>query len=76
MTSLIDEDRWMLTPEEIKALREQTEMTHVQMAQLFRVRPAEVMAWENGVLLPDEEQEAMLKRLRATGTKKTRFKFN
>jgi len=76
MAYLIYEDRRMLTPEEIKALREQTEMTHVQMAQLFRVRPAEVIAWESGVLLPDAEQVAMLERLRATGTKKTRFKFN
>jgi DNA-binding transcriptional regulator YiaG len=66
----------MLTPEEIKALREQTEMTQVQMAQLFRIRPAEVIAWENGALQPDEEQIAMLERLRAAGHKKTRFKFN
>jgi DNA-binding transcriptional regulator YiaG len=35
----------MLTPAEIKALREFTEMTQVQMAQLFRVLPAEVVAW-------------------------------
>jgi DNA-binding transcriptional regulator YiaG len=66
----------MLTPEEIKALREYTEMTQVQMAQLFRVRPADVMAWENGTLEPDDEQMANLERLRASGAKKTRFKFN
>jgi DNA-binding transcriptional regulator YiaG len=66
----------MLTPEEIKALREYTEMTQVQMAQLFRVRPADVMAWENGTLEPDDEQMANLERLRTSGTKKTRFKFN
>ena len=46
----------MMTPEEIQALREHTEMTHVQMAQLFRVRPADVIAWENGELEPDEEE--------------------
>jgi DNA-binding transcriptional regulator YiaG len=66
----------MLTPEEIKALREYTEMTQVQMAQLFRVRPADVMAWENGTLEPDDEQMANLERLRVSGAKKTRFKFN
>jgi DNA-binding transcriptional regulator YiaG len=66
----------MLTPEEIKALREHTEMTQVQMAQLFRVRPADVMAWENGTLEPDDEQMANLERLRVSGAKKTRFKFN
>ena len=44
----------MLTPEEIKTLREYTEMTQVQMAQLFRVRPSDVIAWENGDLQPDE----------------------
>ena len=66
----------MLTPDEIKTLREHTEMTHVQMAQLLRVRPADVIAWESGVLLPDEEQVQMLERLRASGAKKTRFKFN
>ena len=66
----------MLTPEEIKALREQTEMTQVQMAQLFRVRPAEVMAWEDGSLEPDEEQMKNLERLRMSGAKKVRFKFN
>ena len=38
----------MLTPEEIRALREYTEMTPVQMAQLLRIRPADVIAWENG----------------------------
>jgi DNA-binding transcriptional regulator YiaG len=66
----------MLTPEEIKALREQTEMTPVQMAQLFRIRPADVIAWENGGLQPDEDQLEKLERLRDLGVKKTRFKFN
>ena len=66
----------MLTPDEIKTLREYTEMTQVQMAQLFRVRPAEVVAWENGTLQPDTEQMEQLERLRASGAKKMRFKFN
>jgi DNA-binding transcriptional regulator YiaG len=66
----------MLTPEEIKTLREHTEMTQVEMAQLFRVRPADVKAWENGTLEPDEEQLEKLERLRASGSKKIRFKFN
>jgi hypothetical protein len=51
-------------------------MTQVQMAQLFRVLPAEVVAWENGALEPDEDQMERLERLRASGNKKTRFKFN
>jgi hypothetical protein len=46
------------------------------MAQLFRVRPAEVMAWESGTLQPDTEQMEQLERLRASGAKKMRFKFN
>jgi DNA-binding transcriptional regulator YiaG len=71
-----DEEIRMLTPEEIKALREFTEMTQVQMAQLLRVLPAEVVAWENGALEPDEEQIKRLERLRDSGAKKTRFKFN
>jgi DNA-binding transcriptional regulator YiaG len=66
----------MLTPEEIKELREYTEMSHVQMAQLFRVRPADVIAWEEGVLEPDIEQMENLERLQASGAKKARFKFN
>lgn len=66
----------MLTPEEIKALRETTEMTHIQMAQLFRVRPADVIAWETGGLDPDEDQMEKLERLQASGAKKMRFKFN
>jgi DNA-binding transcriptional regulator YiaG len=66
----------MLTPEDIKALRESTEMTHVQMAQLFRVRPADVIAWENGALEPDTDQLEKLQRLQASGAKKERFKFN
>ena len=66
----------MLTPEEIKALREHTEMSHVQMAQLFRVRPSEVIAWESGILAPDDEQMEKLERLQASGVKKERFKFN
>ena len=66
----------MLTPDEIKALREHTEMTHVQMAQLFRVRPADVIAWENGTMEPDEDQHDKLERLRSSGTKKVRYKFN
>ena len=66
----------MLTPDEIRALREYTEMTQVQMAQLFRVRPADVMAWENGTLEPDADQMAQLERLRRSRAKKMRFKFN
>lgn len=66
----------MMTPEEIQALREHTEMTHVQMAQLFRVRPADVIAWESGELEPDEEALEKLQRLSASGAKKARFKFN
>ena len=51
-------------------------MTHVQMAQLFRVRPADVAAWENGELEPSEEELEKLRRLLASGAKKARFKFN
>ena len=51
-------------------------MTHVQMAQLFRVRPADVFAWENGELEPSEEELEKLQRLSASGAKKARFKFN
>ena len=66
----------MLTPEEIRTLREHTEMTQIQMAQLFRVRPADVIAWENGTLAPDAEQMTQLERLQTSGARKTRFKFN
>lgn len=66
----------MLTPEDIKMLREYTEMSHVQMAQLFRVRPADIIAWETGVMEPDDEQMEKLERLQASGAKKARFKFN
>ena len=66
----------MLTPEEIRALREHTEMTQIQMAQLFRVRPADVIAWENGTLTPDPDQIARLERLQTSRAKKMRFKFN
>jgi len=66
----------MLTPDEIRALREYTEMTQVQMAQLFRVRPADVNAWENGALEPDAGQTAQLERLQRSRAKKMRFKFN
>jgi DNA-binding transcriptional regulator YiaG len=65
----------MLTPEEITDLREYTEMTQIQMAQLFRVRPSEVIAWENGSLEPDAEQMEKLERLLASHAKKERFKF-
>ena len=64
-----------MSPDEIKELREYTLMTQVQMAQLFRVRPADVIAWENGVLEPDEDQLYKLERLKAAGSQKTRFKF-
>jgi len=66
----------MLTPEEIRTLREHTEMTQIQMAQLFRVRPADVIAWENGALTPDTDQIAKLERLQTSRAKKMRFKFN
>jgi DNA-binding transcriptional regulator YiaG len=65
-----------MTPEDIKTLREHTEMTQIQMAQLFRVPPTEVIAWENGTLEPDDEELAMLERLQASGATKTRYKFN
>ena len=66
----------MFTPEDIRALRDYTEMTQIQMAQLFRVRPADVTAWENGTLEPDADQTAQLERLQASRAKKMRFKFN
>ena len=66
----------MLTPDEIRALREYTEMTQVQMAQLFRVRPADVIAWENGTLAPDADHMDHLERLQRSRAKKMRFKFN
>jgi DNA-binding transcriptional regulator YiaG len=66
----------MFTPEEIRTLREYTEMTPVQMAQLLRVRPADVVAWENGTLEPDADQIANLERLQQSRAKKMRFKFN
>lgn len=66
----------MMTSSEIRSLREHTEMTPVQMAQLLRVRPADVMAWEAGTLEPEAEHLQKLERLRASGAKKTRFKFN
>jgi len=66
----------MLTPEEIRALSAYTEMTQIQMAQLFRVRPADVIAWENGTLEPDADQMVQLERLQASRAKKMRFKFN
>ncbi|MBM3222614.1 MAG: hypothetical protein FJZ47_02250 [Candidatus Tectomicrobia bacterium] len=66
----------MLTSDEIRALREHTEMTQIQMAQLFRVRPADVIAWENGTLIPDSDQMTKLERLQTSNTKKMRFKFN
>jgi DNA-binding transcriptional regulator YiaG len=46
------------------------------MAQLFRVPPTDVIAWENGTLEPDDEELAMLERLQASGATKTRYKFN
>ncbi len=63
----------MLTPDEIRALREYTEMTQVQMAQLFRVRPADVIAWENGTLEPDADQMAQLERLQKIQSKEDAF---
>jgi DNA-binding transcriptional regulator YiaG len=66
----------MLTPAEITAIRENTEMSQIQMAQLFRVRPVDVAAWEDGTLEPDDEQLERLERLRASKAKKMRFKFN
>ena len=46
------------------------------MAQLLRVRPADVIAWENGTLEPDADQIANLERLQKSRAKKMRFKFN
>jgi DNA-binding transcriptional regulator YiaG len=66
----------IMTPEDIKTLREHTEMTQVQMAQLFRVPPTDVMAWENGTLEPDSDELALLERLQASGSTKKRYKFN
>jgi len=76
IATLLDKEEAMFTPDEIRVLREYTEMTQVQMAQLFRVRPADVIAWENGTLEPDTDQIAQLERLRNSRAKKMRFKFN
>jgi DNA-binding transcriptional regulator YiaG len=65
-----------MTPEDIKTLREHTQMTQVQMAQLFRIPPTDVMAWENGTLEPTREELAMLTRLKESGATKKRYKFN
>jgi DNA-binding transcriptional regulator YiaG len=74
--TLAREEGTMLSPEDIRVLREFTEMTQVQMAQLFRVRPADVAAWEDGTLEPDADQMAKLERLQESRAKKMRFKFN
>ena len=76
IATLLHEEGAMLTSDEIRALREYTEMTQVQMAQLLRVRPADVIAWENGTLEPDVDQMAQLERLQLSRAKKMRFKFN
>jgi DNA-binding transcriptional regulator YiaG len=76
IATLLYEEEAMLTPDEIRALREYTEMTQVQMAQLLRVRPADVIAWENGILEPEANQMAQLERLQRSRAKKMRFKFN
>ena len=76
IATLLYKEGAILTPDEIRALREYTEMTQVQMAQLFRVRPADVIAWENGALEPDAGQTAQLERLQKSKAKKMRFKFN
>jgi DNA-binding transcriptional regulator YiaG len=76
IATLLYKEGAMLTPDEIRALREYTEMTQVQMAQLLRVRPADVIAWENGTLEPDVDQMAQLERLQISRAKKMRFKFN
>jgi DNA-binding transcriptional regulator YiaG len=76
IATLLYEKEAMLTPDEIRALREYTEMTQVQMAQLLRVRPADVIAWENGTLEPEANQMAQLERLQRSRAKKMRFKFN
>jgi DNA-binding transcriptional regulator YiaG len=76
IATLLYEEEAMLTPDEIRALREYTEMTQVQMAQLLRVRPADVIAWENGTLEPEANQIAQLERLQRSRAKKMRFKFN
>jgi DNA-binding transcriptional regulator YiaG len=76
IATLLYEEETMLTPDEIRALREYTEMTQVQMAQLLRVRPADVNAWENGTLEPEANQMAQLERLQRSRAKKMRFKFN
>jgi DNA-binding transcriptional regulator YiaG len=76
IATLLYEEEAMLTFDEIRALREYTEMTQVQMAQLLRVRPADVIAWENGTLDPDADQMAQLERLQRSKAKKMRFKFN
>jgi len=76
IATLLYKEGAMLTPDEIRALREYTEMTQVQMAQLLRVRPADVIAWENGALEPDAGQMTQLERLQKSTAKKMRFKFN
>ena len=76
IATLLYKEEVMFTPNEVRALREYTEMTQVQMAQLFRVRPADVIAWENGTLEPDTDQIAQLERLQSSRAKKMRFKFN
>jgi DNA-binding transcriptional regulator YiaG len=76
IATLLCKEGAMLTSDEIRALREYTEMTQVQMAQLLRVRPADVIAWENGTLEPDADQMDQLERLQRSRAKKMRFKFN
>jgi DNA-binding transcriptional regulator YiaG len=76
IATLLYKEGAMLTSDEIRALREYTEMTQVQMAQLLRVRPADVIAWENGTLEPDADQMDQLERLQRSRAKKMRFKFN
>lgn len=57
----------LLTPEEVKAVREDLGMTRKALAEAFRIPPASMERWENGRLMQNGSMDTLLRALRLPG---------
>jgi putative zinc finger/helix-turn-helix YgiT family protein len=57
----------LLTPEEIRSIRESLGMTRKAFAEAFRIPPASMERWENGKLMQNGSSDMLLRALQLPG---------
>ena len=59
-----------MTPQDIRAIRQQRELTQVELAQLLGVAPGTVRNWEQGIRKPNGSACILLNQMKLQTTEK------